>query len=92
MSRARASGRSAEAPSGANPRSRAERAAHYRHYADQFRVLADDALSQPQRAELAKLARRYAQLAALLSQPQRTGVAKLTRRYAQLAARNRTKL
>ena len=64
MSQARASGRSAEAPSGANPRSRAERAAHYRHYADQFRVLADDALSQPQRTELAKLARRYAQLAA----------------------------
>jgi len=64
MSRARASGRSAEARSAANPQSRAERTAHYRHYADQFRVLADDAPSQAQHAELAKLARRYAQLAA----------------------------
>jgi hypothetical protein len=64
MSRVPASRRSAEAQSGANPRSRAERAAHYRHYADQFRVLADDTLSQAQHTELAKLARRYAQLAA----------------------------
>jgi hypothetical protein len=63
MLRVRASGRSTEAQSGANPRSRAERAAHYRHYADQLRVLADDVLSQPQHTELAKLARRYAQLA-----------------------------
>jgi len=64
MSRAQASGRSAEAQSGANPRSRAERAAHYRHYAEQFRGLAEDAVSQSQHTELAKLARRYAQLAA----------------------------
>jgi len=42
MSGARASGRKTVVHSGANPRSRAERAAHYGHYADQFRVLADD--------------------------------------------------
>jgi len=38
--------------------------AHYRHYADQFRVLADGEDSQRRRTELTKLARRYAQLAA----------------------------
>jgi hypothetical protein len=63
MSQARASRTSAVARSGINPQSRAERAAHYRHYADQFRVLADDEPSPPLRAELTKLARRYAQLA-----------------------------
>ena len=64
MSGTRASGRTAPAQSGVNPRSRAERAAHYRHYADQFRVLAKDEPSPPLRAELTRLARRYAQLAA----------------------------
>ena len=64
MSGARASGRSGGAHGRANPRSRAERAAHYRHYADQFRVLADDEPNPPLRLELTKLARRYAQLAA----------------------------
>ena len=63
MSGARALGRSAGAPSGANPRSRAERAAHYRYYADQFRVLADGEDSQRRRTELTKLVRRYTQLA-----------------------------
>jgi hypothetical protein len=64
MSGARSSGRSTGAHSRANPRSRAERAAHYRSYADQFRVLADGEDSQRRRTELTKLARRYAQLAA----------------------------
>jgi len=63
MSGARASGRSAGAHSGANPRSRAERAAHYRYYAGQFRLLADGECGQRRRMELTKLARRYAQLA-----------------------------
>jgi len=63
MSGARASGRKTVVHSGANPRSRAERAAHYGHYADQFRVLADDEPNPPLRTELTKLARRYAQLA-----------------------------
>ena len=63
MSGARALGRSAGAPSGANPRSRAERAAHYRYYADQFRVLAEGEDSQRRRTELTKLARHYAELA-----------------------------
>ena len=63
MSGVRVSGRSAGVRSEANPRSRAERAAHYRHYADQFSVLVDDEQSQPQRTKLTKLARRYAQLA-----------------------------
>jgi hypothetical protein len=64
MSGARASGRSAATHSGANPRSRAEKVAHYRHYADQFRVLAAGEESRQRRTELGKLARRYAQLAA----------------------------
>jgi len=64
MSGARSSGRSTGAHSRANPRSRAERAAHYRYYADQFRVLADGEDSQRRRTELTKLARRYTQLAA----------------------------
>jgi hypothetical protein len=64
MSGARSSKKGAGAQSRANPRSRAERAAHYRYYADQFRVLADGEDSQRRRTELTKLARRYAQLAA----------------------------
>ena len=64
MSGARSSRKGAGAHSRANPRSPAERAAHYRYYADQFRVLADGEDSQRRRTELAKLARRYAQLAA----------------------------
>ena len=64
MPRPRRSGRSAGAHSGANPQSGTERAAHYRHYAAQFRGLAGNEQSGARRAQLAKLARRYAQLAA----------------------------
>jgi hypothetical protein len=64
MSGARSSGKGSGPESRANPRSPAERAAHYRHYADQFRVLAEGEDSQRRRTELTKLARRYAQLAA----------------------------
>jgi hypothetical protein len=64
MSAARRSGRSAGARSGPNPQSGADQAAHYRHYAAQFRGLAEDEQSKARRAQLAKLARRYAQLAA----------------------------
>ena len=63
MSGPRTSGRSVAAHSAANPQSRAEWTAHYRHYAAQFRVLADGEEDQPQRTTLTKLARRYAQLA-----------------------------
>ena len=64
MSGARSSRKGAGAHSRANPRSLAERAAHYRYYADQFRVLAEGEDSQRRRTELTKLARRYTQLAA----------------------------
>jgi hypothetical protein len=63
MSGARSSRRSAGSRNEANPRSRAERAEHYRYYADQFRVLADGEDNQRRRTELTKLARRYSQLA-----------------------------
>jgi hypothetical protein len=43
---------------------RAERAAHYWHYAAEFQVLADDEQDKSRRAQLAKLARQYAKLAA----------------------------
>jgi hypothetical protein len=43
---------------------RAERAAHYRRYAAEFQVLADDEPDKSRRAQLAKLARQYAKLAA----------------------------
>jgi hypothetical protein len=59
-----ASGRSAKRYARANPQSRADRTAHYQHYAAQFRSLANDEPSDPQREKLAKLARRYAQLVA----------------------------
>jgi hypothetical protein len=64
MSRTEASRKIADSPAKGNPQSRAERAAHYRHYAAQLRVLADDEQNRPPRAKLAKLARRYAELAA----------------------------
>jgi hypothetical protein len=63
MSGARASGRSAATRSGANPRSRAEKATHYRHYADQFRALSEGEQNRARRAQLAKLARHYTELA-----------------------------
>jgi len=65
MSRIRASGKTADTHAKGNPQSRAERAAHYRRYAAQFRVLGDDEQSDARRAQLAKLARRYADLATL---------------------------
>jgi hypothetical protein len=43
---------------------RAERAAHYRRYAAEFQVLADDEQDKSRSAQLAKLARQYAKLAA----------------------------
>jgi len=64
MFRTRASGEVADTRARGNPRSRAERASHYLDYAAQFRVLADDEQSEARRVELAKLAQRYAQLAA----------------------------
>jgi hypothetical protein len=64
MPRTRALGDIADRPAKGDPRSRRERASHYRHYAAQFRVLADDEQSQARRAQLAKLARLYAELAA----------------------------
>jgi hypothetical protein len=64
MSRTRALGEIADRCAKGDPRSRAERTSHYRHYAAQFRVLADDEQSQARRAQLAKLARLYAELAA----------------------------
>ena len=64
MSRTHASGAIADTPARGNPRSRAERASHYRRYAAQFRVLADDEQSKARRGKLTKLARRYAELAA----------------------------
>ena len=63
MSRTHASGAIADTQARGNPQSRAERASHYRRYAAQFRVLADDELSNARRVKLAKLARRYAELA-----------------------------
>jgi hypothetical protein len=56
----------AEAIAGTRGRgnARAERAAHYRRYAAEFQVLADDEEDQSRRAQLAKLARQYAKLAA----------------------------
>jgi hypothetical protein len=60
----RASGETAATRTKGNPRSRGERAAHYRHYAAQFRGLADDEQSQARCARLARLARRYEELAA----------------------------
>jgi len=64
MSQTRASGKIADTRAKGNPRSRSERASHYRRYAAQFRVLADDEKSKARRAKLAKLARLYAELAA----------------------------
>jgi hypothetical protein len=64
MSGPRQSARRVGAGSGANPQSGAEQAEHYRHYAAQFRSLAGDEQSSARRGRLAKLARRYAQLAA----------------------------
>ena len=63
MSRTRASGEIADTHARGNPRSRAERASHYRDYAAQFRVLADDEQSKARRAKLAELAQLYAELA-----------------------------
>jgi hypothetical protein len=40
------------------------RTAHYRHYAAQFRVLADAEPDELRRARLAKMARQYGRLAA----------------------------
>jgi len=64
MSRARASEEIAGTRARGNPRSRAERASYYRHYAAQFRDLAEDEQGRARRAKLAKLARQYAKLAA----------------------------
>jgi hypothetical protein len=47
-----------------NPQSRGGRTAHYRHYAAQFRVLADAEPDELRRARLAKMARQYGRLAA----------------------------
>jgi hypothetical protein len=47
-----------------NPQSYAARTAHYRHYAAQFRVLADAEPDELRRARLAKMARQYGRLAA----------------------------
>jgi hypothetical protein len=44
--------------------SRAARAAHYRHYAAQFRVLANAEPDELRHARLAKMARQYGRLAA----------------------------
>jgi hypothetical protein len=63
MSRTRASGEIADTHATGNPRSRAERATYYRHYAAQFQVLADDERSKARRAKLAELAQLYAALA-----------------------------
>jgi hypothetical protein len=63
MSRTQASGKIADRRASGNPQSRAERGSHYRHYAAEFRVLADDEQNRPRRTKLAKLARRYAELA-----------------------------
>jgi hypothetical protein len=63
MSRTRAWGEVADRRARGNPQSQAERASHYRDYAAQFRVLADDEQSRARRARLAKLARRIAELA-----------------------------
>jgi hypothetical protein len=63
MSGARSSGRSVAAHSAANPQSRADQTIHYRHYAAQLRVLADDDQNRLRRTKLAKLARRYTELA-----------------------------
>ena len=63
MPRTRASGETACRRAKANPRSRTERASHYRHYAAQFRILAEAEQSRTRRARLAKLARQYAELA-----------------------------
>jgi len=65
MSGIQASGKIAAASATGNPQSRAERASHYRCYAAQFRVLADDEQSNARRLKLAKLARRDADLATL---------------------------
>jgi hypothetical protein len=65
MPRTRASGQIVEWRAKGNPRSRGERAAHYRHYAAQFRVLAEDEQNRAQRTKLARLARLYAELAVL---------------------------
>ena len=62
MSRTRVSGEIADTHA-RGPRSRAERASYYRHYAAQFRVLADDEQSKARRAKLAELAQLYAELA-----------------------------
>ena len=64
MPQARASGETANRRAKGNPRSRTERASHYRHYAAQFRILAEDEPSRARRAKLARLARHYAELAA----------------------------
>jgi len=63
MSRTQASGKIADSRASGNPQSRAEQGSHYQHYAAELRVLADDEQSRPRRAKLAKLARRYAELA-----------------------------
>jgi hypothetical protein len=52
------------AGTGGRGNARAERAAHYRRYAAEFQILADDEQDKSRRAQLAKLARAYAKLAA----------------------------
>ena len=64
MSGAQALGEIADPLATGNSQSRAERAAHYRHYADQFQVLADDERNKSRRAKLLRLALRYEELAA----------------------------